>query len=247
MMFGKLSPTAISLVTLLPVCLVAVVLILPAIREGVPFRLFFMPLAGAGCLYLILFFMLLAIFKSSCNQLKALRLKINESEKKLETAKSSLAQDIEKRNLEINVINASLNREIAERMQAESEAKRLQKQMELILNSAGEGIFGLDTDGNVTFANNAALLMIGWEAEELIGKPHHELVHHSCQDGRPLDSSDCPISQAFRDGIVHSSSNDVFWTKEGTFFPVEYVSTPIVDDGKIRGAVVVFRDRSTFV
>jgi PAS domain S-box-containing protein len=245
-MFDKSSPTAISLLSLLPVCLIALVLILPAVREGVPLRLFFMPLAGAGCLYLIMLFALLTLFISLKNQLSSLRQAIEASESKLETAKSNLAQDIEKRNLEINVINASLNREIAERMQAESEAKKLQKQMELILNSAGEGIFGLDTDGNVTFANTAALLMIGWEAEELIGKPHHELVHHSYQDGTPFDSSDCPISQAFRDGIVHSSSDDVFWTKEGTFFPVEYVSTPIMDNGKIRGAVVVFRDRSTF-
>ena len=245
-MFGKSSPAAISLLTLLPVCLIAVVLILPAVREGISFRLFFMPLAGAGCLYLVMLFVLLTLFKSSNSELAGLRRRIEESENKLETAKSSLAQDIEKRNLEINVINASLNREIAERMQAESEAKKLQKQMELILNSAGEGIFGLDTNGNVTFANTAALLMIGWEAEELIGKPHHQLVHHSFQDGRPLDASDCPISQAFRDGIVHSSSDDVFWTKEGTFFPVEYVSTPIIDGGKIRGSVVVFRDRSTF-
>lgn len=245
-MFGKCSPSALSLLTLLPVCLITVVLILPAIREGIPFRLFVMPLVGAGCLYLFMFFMLLMIFRSSGTQLSELQNRIKESESKLESDKSTLAQDIEKRNLEINVINASLNREIAERMQAESEAKRLQKQMELILNSAGEGIFGLDTDGNVIFANTAALLMIGWRAEELIGKPHHELVHHSRRDGSPLDSTDCPISQAFRDGIVHSSSDDVFWTKEGTFFPVEYVSTPIVDNGKIRGAVVVFRDKSTF-
>ena len=245
-MFDRSSPLAISLLTLLPVCLIAVVLMLPAISAEVPLGTFFMPLTGAGCLYLVMLFILLTIFRSTTNQAHKLRTTIAEAENKLDEAKSSLAQDIGKRNLEINVINASLNREIAERMQAESEAKRLQKQMELILNSAGEGIFGLDTDGNVTFANTAALIMIGWESDELIGRPHHELVHHSRQDGSPLDSSECPISQAFRDGIVHSSSDDVFWTKEGNSFPVEYASTPIIDGGKIRGAVVVFRDRSTF-
>jgi len=153
---------------------------------------------------------------------------------------------IEKRTLEISVINASLNREIAERIEAESSALELQRQMELILNSAGEGIFGLDINGAVIFANTSALLMIGYEKEELIGRSHHELVHHSHADNTAHEEKDCPIRQAYKDGIVHSCSNDVFWTKEGTSFPVEYVSTPIIDDSHICGAVVVFRDTSMF-
>ena len=70
------------------------------------------------------------------------------------------------------------DREIAERIQAETETKRLQRRMELILESAGEGIFGLDIDGKVTFVNKAAALMLGWEADDLIGQAHHALIHH---------------------------------------------------------------------
>ena len=131
-------------------------------------------------------------------------------------------------------------------MQAESESRELQKQMELILNSAGEGIFGLDIHGNVTFVNTAASLMTGWEREELIGKPHHQLVHHTHPDGSPHVPEECQINQACRDGLVHISAEDCFWTREGEHFPVEYVSTPIVDEGRLCGAVVVFRDKSTF-
>jgi hypothetical protein len=80
-----------------------------------------------------------------------------------------------------------------------------------------------------------------------VGQSHHELVHHSYSDGRPHPGDECLITQAFIDGIVHFNSDDVFWTRDGTSFPVEYVSTPIVENDKIRGAVVVFRDKSTFV
>lgn len=127
-----------------------------------------------------------------------------------------------------------------------SKAKKLQKQMELILNSAGEGIFGLDVAGNVTFMNKAASIMLGWEQEELIGKSHHELVHHSHSDGSTYKEKDCPIHMACRDGHVHFKSDDVFWTKDGNSFSVEYSSTPIVEGKIITGAVVTFRDLNTF-
>ena len=127
-----------------------------------------------------------------------------------------------------------------------SKVKKLQKQMELILNSAGEGIFGLDTEGNVTFMNKSASIMLGWELEELIGKSHHKLVHHSHADGSTYKEEECPIHMACEDGQVHFKSNDVFWTKDGNSFIVEYCSTPIVEGKKITGTVVTFRDLNTF-
>lgn len=205
-----------------------------------------MTLVGITCLFLIAVSVILTILNSFRKTISLLEKNKQKVEKELEDVCLSHEKTIERRTLEIAVINASLNREIAERIQAESSALELQKQMELILNSAGEGIFGLDMDGNVTFANTSALLMIGWEKDELIGKPHHELVHHSHADSSPNEEKDCPIRQTYDDGIVHSCSNDVFWTKEGTCFPVEYVSTPIIDNSHICGAVVVFRDTSMF-
>lgn len=168
--------------------------------------------------------------------------KINE----LKEAQAGLEEMVEKRTFEISVINASLNREIAERIQAETESNKLKNRFQLILDSAGEGIFGLDKEGNVMFINKAASLMLGWETEDLVGKSHHDLVHHTHKDGTPHPVKDCPIHEAYRDGIVHARSDDVFWTKNGTSFPVEYYSTPILENKKIVGAVVVFRDLNTF-
>lgn len=153
---------------------------------------------------------------------------------------------IEKRTMELQMVVGALNREIAERIQAEEEVRELQKQLSLILNSAGEGILGLDSNGRVIFMNSAASLMLGWEADELIGNTHHEFIHHTHPDGSIHPVEDCPIYMAYRDGVIHYKTGDIFWCKSGTSFPVEYVSTPIKDRGMLTGAVVVFRDMNTF-
>jgi PAS domain S-box-containing protein len=112
----------------------------------------------------------------------------------------------------------------------------------LILESVGEGIYGLDSEGRTTFVNHAAELMTGFTAREMVGKPQHNLVHHSKPDGKDYPREQCPIYSAFTDGKVHQVSNEVFWRKDGTSFPVEYTSTPIRENGKLAGAVVIFKD-----
>jgi len=201
------------------------------------------------CILLVFFAVfagVLAIFHQECTEvsgkMKRLREELSEADITLKHAQSEFNETVERRTFEISVINASLNREIAERMQAEAESKKLQRQMELILESAGEGILGLDSEGNVTFSNKAASLMLGWTPEELIGKSHHDLVHHTHADGSAFPVQECPIYMAYKDGEVHFKSDDVFWGKDGKSFPVEYVSTPIKDVGTVTGAVVVFRD-----
>ena len=204
-------------------------------------------LTGWAVLFLLVLFIITWLHdEQSRKSIDAMERKLAETERTKQDVEDGCHQIMEKKLYEIGTINASLNREIAERMQAETESRELQKQMELLLNSAGEGIFGLDINGNVTFVNTAASLMTGWEREEMIGKPHHELVHHTGPDGATHGSEECLINQACRDGLVHISAEDFFWTKEGDHFPVEYVSTPIVDEGRLCGAVVVFRDKSTF-
>jgi PAS domain S-box-containing protein len=204
-------------------------------------------LIGWTVLFILVLFIIIRLHgEKNRKEMDAMAQKLEEIERNKQDAEEGHQHIMEKKLFEIGMINASLNREVAERMQAEAESRELQKQMELILNSAGEGIFGLDTHGNVTFVNTAASLMTGWEREEMIGKPHHELVHHTCADGTPHVSEECLINQACRDGLVHISAEDCFWTREGDHFPVEYVSTPIVDEGRLCGAVVVFRDKSTF-
>ncbi len=122
-----------------------------------------------------------------------------------------------------------------------SEAIYLNK---LILESAGEGVYGVDLDGRTTFVNPAAERMTGYSSKEMIGNCQHKLTHHSKPDGSPYSNLECPIYAAFKDGKIHRVSNEVFWRKDGTSFPVEYVSTPIWENLKLRGAVIVFKDIS---
>ncbi|OGT30978.1 MAG: hypothetical protein A2W28_04715 [Gammaproteobacteria bacterium RBG_16_51_14] len=113
----------------------------------------------------------------------------------------------------------------------------------MILNCAGEGIYGVDINGRLTFLNPAASRMLGWEPQELIGKIPHLAMHHSYPDGLNYPLEKCPIYAAIHDGMVHRISDEVFWRRDGTCFPVEYVATPIRDrDGKPCGAVVVYSD-----
>lgn len=114
--------------------------------------------------------------------------------------------------------------------------------LDLILGSAGEGIYGLDTKGLTTFVNPAAARLLGRSTDELIGRSMHALLHHKKPDGSPYPAEECPIYAAFKDGKVHRVENEVFWRRDGTSFPVEYTSTPIVKDDKLVGAVVVFWD-----
>ena len=125
----------------------------------------------------------------------------------------------------------------------EQELEQLRRQHQLILNAVGEGVYGLDLDGNVTFVNPAAAAMIDWPVEELIGKSMHAVLHHSHADGSHYQREHCPIYQAFQDGSTRRITNEVFWRKDGTSFQVEYISTPMHDEaGTLIGAVVTFRD-----
>lgn len=124
----------------------------------------------------------------------------------------------------------------------ERRSRKLQRHNELILDSAGEGIYGLDSEGLTTFVNPAATEMLGWSAEELIGEPMHALLHHTRPDGSAFPRHECPIYAAFKDGEVHSVDDEFFWRKDGSSFPVEYTSTPIREHGELVGAVVVFRN-----
>ncbi|WP_447971303.1 PAS domain S-box protein [Nitrospira sp. M1] len=113
----------------------------------------------------------------------------------------------------------------------------------LILQSAGEGIYGLDAQGNTTFVNPAGAAMLGYTSEELLGVPMHPTMHHTKVDGSPYPREECPMYAAFKDGVIHHVDHDVLWRKDGSSFPVEYTSTPIRDDrGQLIGAVVTFRD-----
>lgn len=127
-------------------------------------------------------------------------------------------------------------------MTREQELSRLQTQHQLILDSAGEGVYGLDRDGRMTFSNAAATDILGWQAEDIHGRKAHDVHHHSHEDGSNYPIEECPIYAALKDGEVHRVDDEVFWHTNGQPVPVEYTSTPIIMDGEPNGAVVVFRD-----
>jgi PAS domain S-box-containing protein len=130
-----------------------------------------------------------------------------------------------------------------ETVDPEQPVQQLYVQTKLILDAAGEGIYGLDLQGNCTFVNPAAVSVLGWSADELLGKPMHSLVHHTKPDGRPYPPKECRMYAACRDGAVHRVDDEVLWKKNGSSVPVEYISTPILDErGVPKGVVVTFND-----
>ncbi len=114
----------------------------------------------------------------------------------------------------------------------------------LLLNAVGEGVYGFDLEGNAVFINPAAEQMTGWKAEELLGKNIHQYHHHSHENGEHYPVEECKIYNTMRDGIERRITNEVFWRKDGSSFPVEYTSTPVYKNGERIGAVAVFRDVS---
>jgi diguanylate cyclase (GGDEF)-like protein/PAS domain S-box-containing protein len=135
--------------------------------------------------------------------------------------------------------------DITDIKEAQGEVERLRQNLAMILDSAGEGIYGLDLDGRTTFVNPTAAAMLGWQPHELIGNSQHDLTHHTKPDGSPLPGEECRIYRSIHDGQVRQVDDEVFWRKDGVSFPVEYTATPVKDpQGQIVGAMVVFRDVS---
>ncbi len=136
-------------------------------------------------------------------------------------------------------------RDERERHLARQTIQNLARQNTLILEAAGEGIVGLDLEGNTAFVNPAAATMLGYDPQELVGRFSHALWHHTKADGSPYPKEECPIYAAYKDGHVHHGDTEVFWRKDGTSFPAEYSSTPMRDkEDSLVGAVVTFRDIS---
>ena len=133
-------------------------------------------------------------------------------------------------------------RDITGRKRDEREKDRLRLNHETILATVAEGILSLDLQGNHTFVNSAAARILGWKAEELIGRNSHSAWHHTRPDGSPYPVEQCGIVDSSVNGKMQSKSTDFFWRKDGTGFPVEYTSTPIVENGQVAGSVITFSD-----
>jgi two-component system, OmpR family, sensor histidine kinase VicK len=134
--------------------------------------------------------------------------------------------------------------DVTEQYEAEEALHMATRQRELILESVGDGIFGMDLDGRLTFINEAGARALGYTPEQLTGREVHELIHHSHADGTPYSRSTSPILQALRRGEPIRMRDEVFWRRDGTAIPVEYSANPIMEDDSISGLVVAFQDVS---
>lgn len=134
--------------------------------------------------------------------------------------------------------------DVTEQHEAEQALHLATRQRELILQAAGDGIYGIDLDGRLTFINDAGARILGYTPEQLTGCDVHAALHHSHADGTPYSKATNPILQALRRSEAIRMRDEVFWRHDGVSIPVEYTANPILDDGLVSGMVVAFQDVS---
>jgi PAS domain S-box-containing protein len=122
--------------------------------------------------------------------------------------------------------------------------ERSEQHVRLLLDSISEGFYGVDTQGHCILVNRACLRMLGYDTEEeLLGRHIHETIHHTRPDGTPYPKEECRMYEALRSGsTVANVADEVFWRRDGTSFPVECSSFPILRNGQLMGAVASFFD-----
>ncbi|MES2176590.1 MAG: PAS domain S-box protein [Gemmatimonadota bacterium] len=133
-------------------------------------------------------------------------------------------------------------RDITDRRAANEERQRLSTNIRRLLDASGEGIYGLDARGYITFVNRRGSEMLGYQPEELVGQSMHELTHSKKRDGTPYPASESPIHLAAVLGVPCSEVDEVMWMKNGDPLEVEYSASPIRENNQVSGAVVNFRD-----
>lgn len=144
---------------------------------------------------------------------------------------------------ELETSNEELQSSNEELLASLSSKKELQNKLTLLLDSSLDGIIGLDIEARHTFVNLKAAKLLGYSQEYLIGKESHQIWHHTKADGSFYPESECPINRVLQYG-EENRGEDLFWRGDGTSFPVNLIQSPITEDGKIVGALVVFQDIS---
>ena len=139
--------------------------------------------------------------------------------------------------------NGALRRGLERRVREQtSDLRRLARQTEVLLTSVGDGIYGVDHEGRVTFVNPSGAAALGYRAEDLLGRQAHESFHAPDVDGLPFPWRGCYVAEAIRSGDVAVGEEDLYVRADGETFPVEITASPVVEEEERRGAVVVFRD-----
>ena len=139
--------------------------------------------------------------------------------------------------------NAGLRQGLEQRVEEQTaDLRRLARQTEVLLTSVGDGIYGVDHEGRVTFMNPSGAAALGYTPAELDGRRAHELFHSADETGSLFPWSGCYIYEAISTGVVANAEEDLYVRADGTTFPVEITASPLLDESELRGAVVVFRD-----
>ena len=162
--------------------------------------------------------------------------------RRLEELVATRTAQLEKQTDVLRSANTNLTREIDDRRRIERELRTSEARFRLLLESAGDGIYGVDAEGRCTFVNDTAVQMLGMDREDLLGQAIHELIHHSRADGSPHAAEECHICAAFRTGIPQRGLVETLWRKNGSAFVAECSSYPLRESERVVGAVVVFRD-----
>jgi diguanylate cyclase (GGDEF)-like protein/PAS domain S-box-containing protein len=162
------------------------------------------------------------------------QLELKRTRDRLRHQNAFLEAEVERRVIEIGAVQ-----DASERIQA-----RLMHQRDLILCSVDEGIQGVDVDGIVNFINPAGAAMLGYEREDLVGRRIHRILHHSDADGSTHAEDDCPLQAAIRSGTTLQGHQDSFGRRDGTRVSVECSCVPIMEAGRLVGAVITWQDIS---
>ncbi|MFC4034041.1 PAS domain-containing protein [Streptomyces polygonati] len=137
-------------------------------------------------------------------------------------------------------------RDLSGTVDTEAELARQQRQTEMILRAAAEGVVGVDTAGKIVLVNPSAAQILGHRATDLGGKELHPLVHHSRPDGSPLAYEETPLADTLRSGRKHRVRGQVLWRKDGKAVPVDLTTAPVRDGEQLVGAVMTFTDRTQY-
>jgi len=133
--------------------------------------------------------------------------------------------------------------DISKSKTAEASLRNREADLRLVLDSATDGVFCVDTDGVMSMCNTAFLRMLGISSEkDAIGSKLHDVVRHAHSDGSPYPKDESPIYRTAKDGISAHVEYELFFRADGTSFPVEYWVNPILRDGAHQGAVCTFID-----
>lgn len=137
-------------------------------------------------------------------------------------------------------------RDLSGAVDTEAELARSQRQTEMILRAASEGVVGTDTDGRVVLVNPSVAQILGFRASDLGGKELHPLVQHSRADGEPFPYDESALADTLRSGRKHRVRGQVLWAKDGSPVPVDLTTAPVRDGEQLVGAVLTFADRRPY-